>query len=276
MLAENLTLSIRTGYLLPGATLLTGPDSGFFETYRGVIETPSGKVQAYVKLLGVKALVNELVSMLLGRASCLPVPEGFLVTVSVDDYPDSSFLVTQGLKSTIAYGSISADAPSLARRYNVGNDDEEEEAFTALLAGWDGWQEAAVFDEWIANGDRHSGNLLIGAKSVIWLIDHSHAFKGPNWHFNDLQPSAYTQNQLAAHVERTMSPSQKYQFKKLINNQVLAYKGIKTDEVIDGSKASTFLSGDDVVALTKFINERVDKLPDLLAKHIGLPSLSVV
>lgn len=271
-----MNLTLGTGYLLPGAVLLSGADSGFFETYQGIVETPGGKTRAYVKLLGKKALINELVSMLLGRASGLPIPDGLLVTVSAKDYPDSPFLHSQGLQSTIAYGSVSADAPSLARRYSVENDDDEEDAFNALLATWDGWQEAAVFDEWIANGDRHSGNLLLGAKNVIWLIDHSHAFKGPNWHFNDLRPSTYTKNQLAAHVERVMTQSQKYQFKKLINSQISTYKNIPTDEVIDGSKASAFLSTEDVDALSRFISERLDKLPDLLASHIGMPSLSVV
>lgn len=269
-------MTIGTGHLLPGAVLLAGKDSGFFETYRGIIETPTGKVHAYVKLLGKRALVNELLSMLLGRASGLPIPEGFLVTVSTTDYPNSQFLKGQKLESTIAYGSISADAPSLARRFSIENEDDEDEAFDTLLATWNGWQEAVMFDEWIANSDRHPGNLLVGSKNIIWLIDHSHAFMGPNWHFNDLRPSAYTKNRLAVHVERTMSPTQKYKFKQMLNIQVSTYKTVATQEIINGSRAADFLNSEDVDALTSFISERIEKLPDLLANHIGMPYLQLV
>ena len=58
-------MPLGKGFLLPGGTMLQGNESGFFETYKGIIETPNGKVRAYVKLLGPKALANEILSYLL-------------------------------------------------------------------------------------------------------------------------------------------------------------------------------------------------------------------
>ena len=268
-------MSLGTAYLLPGAKLLTEKDTGFYETYRGIIETPTGKIPAYVKLLGPKTLVNELLSTLLGQASGLPIPNGFLVTVTAEDYPESEFLKGQRLESTLAYGSTNADAPSLARRYTVDNQDEDG-AFDVLFSIWDGWQEAVVFDEWIANSDRHPGNLLIGAKNTIWLIDHSHAFKGPMWHRSDLQPASYTKNLLAIHIERKMTASAKLKLKGVISSQATTYKSLQMDVIINDSKAGIFLGDEDVNALTKFIKERIEKLPDLLSEHIGMPTLYLV
>ncbi|RAN81688.1 hypothetical protein B5P43_08090 [Bacillus sp. SRB_336] len=43
------------------------------------------------------------------------------------------------------------------------------------LREWADLIPAACFDEWIANNDRHGGNILYDGKDTFWLIDHGMA-----------------------------------------------------------------------------------------------------
>lgn len=266
-------MTLETAYLLPGASLLEKGESGFFETYRGIIETSTGKTDAYVKLVGSTTLSNEIISTLIGRASNLPIPKGYLVQVSAKDYPNSQFLKGQKLSCTIAYGSENAHALTFGRHYKISSEDDEDEAFRQLLPQWSTWRDAVVFDEWIANGDRNVGNLLIGAKSEVWLIDHSHAFTGPNWQACRLSPSAYTKNRLAEHVERCVSRDDKATLRTHVNCLAGKFKQLNISEIIDASEVKNLIGDDDVQALERFIRERIDMLPAKIAEHIQMPML---
>ncbi|WP_332852674.1 HipA family kinase [Duganella sp. S19_KUP01_CR8] len=266
-------MSLETAYLLPGAYLLKGDETGFFETYRGVIETPTGKVSAYVKLVGNTTLANEVVSTLLGRGAGLPIPKGYFVHVSAQDYPESKFLKGQRLLSTIAYGSTNANALSFTRQFHIINDDDEADAFVRLFPLWPTWRDAVVFDEWIANCDRNVGNLLIGADNEVWLIDHSHAFTGPNWQGCMLRSGAYTKNRVAEHVGRCVTIKEKYSLGKHVNNLAGKFKQLQVSEIIDASGVNHLLSDVDVQALKRFLSERIELLPAKIANHVDIPNL---
>jgi len=261
---------INSGYFLPGGELLVGRESGFFETYKGIVETSTGKVQAYVKMLHKRALAGELVCTVLGQAAGLPVPNGYLIEVRQEDYPESSFLKSQGLKSTIAFGSEELNAPSLARRYE-GSD---EAAFDFLLNTWQRWQEAMLFDEWVANPDRHPGNFLVNGPNDVWLIDHSHAFRGPNWDANDLKAGAYTKNLIATHAGRRMTLPDRHKLLTKLTGIGGDYEKLTVSAIVEESRALHFLSENDLQALRRFLEQRVKELPRLVARHVGIPMFS--
>ena len=58
---------------------------------------------------------------------------------------------------------------------------DSDDILSMLKAHWPEWTSAAAFDELIANADRNTGNLLIGAPDDVWLIDHTHAITGESW-----------------------------------------------------------------------------------------------
>lgn len=263
---------IKGGYLLPGAELLRGEESGFFETYKGVIETADGKIRAYVKLLPQKALANELVCAVLGKAAGLPVPEGYLVEVSLDDYRDSPFLTSQKLARAIAFASADLNSPSLARQFGA----DDEEAFNSLLANWKRWEEALLFDEWVANADRHPGNFLVKGPDDVWLIDHSHAFRGPNWYVMDLVPDARTTNLIAHYAAKTLNLPERRQLLDTMDHLSAEYERLAVSQLVDESRASHFLSDSDVNAMRIFLAERVKALPVLVSKHVGIPRFSAM
>jgi hypothetical protein len=265
-------MTISGGYLLPGATLLRDQDSGFFETYKGIIETDVGKTSAYVKLLSPKALANELVCTVLGKAAGLPVPDGYLVEVSVEDYPNSPFLVGQKLAHTLAYGSAALDAPSLARQF--GRDDSH--AFSSLLTTWSRWKAALLFDEWVSNADRHPGNFLVKGPDDVWLIDHSHAFRGPNWYITDLVPHASTKNLIAEHANRTLKLPERSQLLETADHVAAEYESLDIPGIVAASRAASLLGEGDLQAMQDFLISRVKALPQLVAKHIGIPRFPVL
>ena len=265
-------MPINSGYLLPGAELLRDRESGFFETYKGVVETETGKVKAYVKLLHNKALAGELVCTVLGQAAKLPVPNGYLIEVHQEDYPDSLFLKSQRLESTVAFGSEELMAPNLARRFM----DDDKGAFDFLLESWIGWQEAMLFDEWIANADRHPGNFIVNGPNDVWLIDHSHAFRGPSWGVYDLNPGVYTENLIARHAERRMSLPERHKLLTKLTKVGADYEQLTVSALVDESRAVHFLSEADMEALRKFLTKRVRQLPKLISKRVGIPMFSAV
>jgi hypothetical protein len=141
--------------LLPGAALLPEDQKGLNETYRGPIETAAGKTFAYVKLLDVKELINELVSSVLGRTLGLPIPPGYIVLVSRDDYPESEFLLTQEQDKALAFGVEAIGHPDLKRRVRI----EGESVMRELVQTWTGSRKLPEdFCHWRNSGAEVAGN----------------------------------------------------------------------------------------------------------------------
>ena len=264
--------TIVPALLLPGAALLPEDEKGINETYRGALETQTGKTFAYVKLLDAKQLINELVSSVLGRTLGLLMPTAFIVLVSRDDYPDSAFLATHGLDKVLAFGVESVGYPDLKCRMKVSGDLAVEE----LLRTWAGWCEAMLFDEWIANGDRNAGNVLVGGPGEVWLIDHGNAFTGPNWVPLDLDPSVAVQNEIARVVVPRLGLPDRY--RALHRSQAFSVDcgKLDTEEVIKESFVAAFVSQEEIEALRAFIAKRVGELVRLTSVRLGLPVLLIL
>jgi len=257
--------------LLPGAALLPEEQKGVNETYRGPIETAAGRTFAYVKLLDVKELINELVSSVLGRTLGLPIPPGYIVLVSRDDYPESEFLLTQGQDKALAFGVQAIGHPDLKRRIRI----EGEFVLRELVQTWTGWCDAMTFDEWIANVDRHVGNLLLGAPGEVWLIDHSHAFTGPRWTPGDLQPAVAVENQIAKFVAPRLALPERHRALRRATEISEECKKIDADEALKEGFTAAFAADDELQALRNFIAKRVDELVRLISMRVGLPVLPI-
>jgi len=260
-------MQVGLAHLLPGATRLTGDETGINETYRGVVETASDKRLAYVKLLPVKQLVNELVCSVLGRSIGLPVPEGFLVAVLRDDYSDSPALLASGLSDALGFGVVLLPYPDLRRRIKT----EGVAVVDQFIRTWTGWREAMTFDEWVANRDRNQGNLLVGAEGDVWLIDHSHAFTGPSWVAPDLQPGVSVPNQIAENIVPTLTLPQRYATWHLVQQLSEQYAAVDTENVLRLSRCDAFLGSVDATALRDFLRLRTAELLRLIGQRLGLP-----
>jgi hypothetical protein len=240
------------------------------ETYRGVIEVGPVVVDAFVKFLPERQLVNEILASVLAAAAGLSVPKAYLVKVDKDDYPKSPFI--QAKKSDIvAFATAPVGHCQARRRVDV----RFPETIKLFLSEWKEWAAAASFDEWVANVDRHFGNLMIGAPGEVWLIDHSHAFTGPDWRIRDLIPEAKFGNKLCMHA----SPCLDYVAK--MNAYSLSLQASKEFTIIDAtgcisaSGAERLLSGAERRAVTQFVVKRADKVHEQISARLGIPALTL-
>jgi len=254
--------------IVPGATLLNADERGVNETFIGFLDAASGRHRAYIKILTGKQLINELVSTTLGRALGLPIPQGYLVRALPEELPDSTLLRNYG-SEIVAFGSRAIDVPDLRRRYKM----DGAQVVSTLLENWKNWDKAMVFDEWVANSDRHFGNLLIGSPEDVWLIDHSHCFTGPNWTSADLVPGKSCINQIADIQIPSLSFSQRMILKQKIIQFAEICRLVDTNSALNASFASNFIEADELHGLQDFLQLRVSELAGLISSRLGIPSI---
>ncbi|MCM2533018.1 hypothetical protein NDK43_12250 [Neobacillus pocheonensis] len=128
---------------------------------------------------GRRALFNELVSYQLGGLLNLPIAKGQIIVFSKDIFNDPYLLDEMGIQEGPHFGSLfikNASSFSLDKLPFCEN--------ISMLP------EMIVFDHWITNFDRWSEpqNLLVVGKEQykLVLIDHAHAFNGPDWTIGSL------------------------------------------------------------------------------------------
>lgn len=141
-------------------SVLGGADEGIRDAVRGVVRLSGGSVDAFVKVLDAREVLVECICALLARLRGLNVPEPLLVLVPGAFRSDGADRIAFGSVG-VAHGNL---RPWLA---NIG-----DAAVLRRLRAWVGLVPAACFDEWIANPDRHAGNILFDGKDEFWLIDH--------------------------------------------------------------------------------------------------------
>lgn len=259
---------IELGHALPGGMLLQD-DKGVNETYRGVIEIGPARLSAYIKLLPDRQLVNELFASVLGRLVGLPVPRGFLVEIRRTDYPDSPLMIALGLSAAPAFAVEAIACPSALRRLDL----QSVAARERLLRAWPHWYSAAAFDDWIANADRHLGNLLVGAPGEAWLIDHSHAFTGDKWQAVNLRPNVVTVNQLCQAMGAWLNPSEKARAMQACHAAIQHFSSVDAVQATLLAHIVTQLLLPDLDALTEFVKDRVHSVASRVGSILGIPDL---
>jgi hypothetical protein len=160
--------SVRLGVLLPGSVAV---GDGINQARRGMVRTTRGDIPVIVKAVPRREIAVELLCALLGQRLGLAVPEPVLVAL-----PDHD----------LAFGSADVGHPSFRHYLQVQNDPH----ILQRLLDWPQLVRAASFDDWIANPDRHVGNVLFDGAGQFWLIDHGLALA------QGLDPAASVNNQL--------------------------------------------------------------------------------
>lgn len=146
---------IRLGVLLPGASPV---NKGINETYRGMMRTHSGDIAVYAKELPLREIAVELLCAVIGRELDLPIPEPFLVKMHDNQ--------------NLGFACADAGYPDLNQFADLRNIHIRQK-----IAEWPKVIQSACFDEWIANADRHEGNILYDGDSKFLLIDHGLAIR---------------------------------------------------------------------------------------------------
>ncbi len=183
---------------LPGAKRLPPDESGINATYVGLVDTGSQSLEAYIKVLTPRQLANEIAAAALGHALGLPMPKAFLVLGSpTDGYGDPAPLWDGG-PERLLFASEAAPGGAWRPVKRVSPYPLKQ------FLGWPGLPVTVCFDEWVANVDRNTGNLLFDGAGKFLLIDHSHVFGGGTWVETSLKSDGAWQNRL---IEGKRQPS---------------------------------------------------------------------
>src|SRR5690554_614657 len=134
------------GSLLPGAVPIHNENIN--PVWRGNVQLADKRRTMYVKAVDQRTLAVEVICALVGRALGLPIPKPALVKVTARAMPEATV-------PTLFFGSESVDNPDLKRWLR-----KDSEAAMQGLATWSRLLDAGCFDEWVANADRHGGNIL--------------------------------------------------------------------------------------------------------------------
>lgn len=261
---------IQLGHFLPGGEILK-EEKGVSETYIGIIEIGDKRLNAYVKFLSDRELANELLGSVLATYAGLPTPDAFLVRVGRNDYPASPrFQTDPNLTAICAFASSAVSLKSLNRRADLRSPD----ARRAFVAAWHDWADVIGFDDWIANGDRHGGNFLIGEKGQVWLIDHGHSFTGPNWRGDKLDPAIIVNCRLWNDLLRPyVKDDEKKPAAGRVRGRVEKFKAIDARSAVGMSRISTFLDETDQECVSNFLTKRPSTIMMRICSVLGIPEL---
>lgn len=256
------------------ATVLLGA-KGFKEnnvndTFRGQVLTSNNETrQAIIKDLNLIQLCNELVAHSLAREVGLPIPDCYLGlarpdVLTVTEAP----VVTDG--SRLVFVSVDVKVPNVTYRLK-GSDAGGRKALFDQITKWGDLGHLYAFDAWIANVDRHMGNLLFGGENEFWLIDHGHCFTGPNWQVDQLDPDAEYCNRLSEWLTMHLSFEQKKQCASKARKFGSNIDGFDATETSNSSRMINLLPLNNVTALKVFLEKRTASVPAHASKALGVP-----
>jgi len=238
------------------------------DTYRGQILTAeSTTCSAILKDLEPKELCNELLASACATALGLPIPTTYLAVVRDNNLPAKKGPKTvDGLPLVLASADVST--PSLIFRLKAVNPGQILGLLKELIA-WADLGKLYAFDTWIANIDRHAGNLIFGGKDAIWLIDHGHSFTGPKWTAGNLDPSTDYINRLSEWLTVHMSEDEKANHAGIAAALCQDISALDIAAMLADSGVEPYLTEADRKALNTFLEKRKSETPAKSAKALN-------
>lgn len=261
--------AIGLARVLPGAVAFN--EGNINDTYRALIELADGTtIGAIVKDLEAKELANELLAAILADALELPVPKAFLAAVDPGD-----LAVTKGPANSdgdrLVFASADVAVPNVFVRYS--ENPSSSDALLGALTAWPNLGRLYGFDSWIANVDRHAGNLLFGSGGEAWLIDHGWSFTGPSWTAADLDAKAEYRHRLSEWLTDRLTEGGKEMRAKQAANLESDLPSLDLVDAMNASMASALISAGDAAAVIKFLGDRVAQVAFYSNKALKVPTI---
>jgi hypothetical protein len=126
------------------------------------------------------------------------------------------------------------------------------------------------FDEWIANVDRHRGNILLSGSGTTYLIDHGHCFTGQTWESSKLNSTTQYRNRLAEWLTPHLTDDEKNgalsDAIKLVERMV----STDVDKAMTEAMSVPLYGSEDSDALLGFLEGRVAYVADMAKASLGI------
>ncbi len=267
------TPQLGVGHFLPGGVLLPTGVRGVSETYRGLIEVGEDRIGAYVKLLHPWELFNEALGSVLCQLVGLPTPRSYLVLVEREDYPQSRVLIESNAPHTLAFASQAMPMQTLGRHVGLKTPD----ALRELVSHWREWPDVLVFDQWIANPDRHSGNLLVGGPGEIFLIDHGLSFYRRNWSPAQIEAavSLVTTRLWTEILQGVVTLPERIAATGRTQSAAVRYSKVDSEAAMVSTKVCRFLTPEQTRALAGVLQVRCAAAAGVICNVMGIPGLGL-
>ena len=242
------------------------------DTYRGMFLLPDhSRRHGIFKDLNIQQLVNELLAAVLGRELGLPVPNPYLGFVPIGALSAQKCPLADG-SGHLVFVSEDVGTPNLTQQVQAGGG-LMASILVDVLKNWVSLGNVYAFDAWIANTDRHPGNLLIGGPGNIWLIDHGHAFTGPEWQPHDLDPILAYRHKLSEWLTGYLSATQKGEKGRDAALFATKIAAVPVDQAAADGGVDLLLSKSAADALKDFLMKRVQYVPKHARDALGVPVL---
>lgn len=202
----------------------------------------------------------------------LPVPNAFLGLVEAGEIP-----VLKGPSLTsggrLVFASEDAQTPPLAQVY-LGGDRRATRRVVEKLAEWVRLGDLYALDAWVANVDRHQGNLLFSGEDQVWLIDHGHCFSGPGWRATELNANLTYRHRLAEWLTPALTEHKRNALADVSANFPAHFANANVADIGRAAHASELLAPSDFETAVTFLSERGQHVPMLAAAALNCARLT--
>lgn len=229
--------------------------------FRGQVQLADGSDHpCLLKNIDRIEVVNELVSNLIACRLGLPTPRAVLTFVP-DQFNDrnqfsKAYKIDGGV---IVFSGIDVQTPNLAQRISSAHP-MAQQIIAHALNTWSQKSDLYGFDTWVANVDRHAGNILFGSKNEVWLIDHGRCFTKEDWAPRDLDPNHQYTNRLKEWYTLIMDAATLM----ATTSQLPAVQGtigaLNIGSILTDSLASGLTYSEEQQALHDFLSTRVSRI----------------
>jgi len=263
---------INLARVLAGATPFKDlgiPNVG--ETYRGQILVGTSEVRpAIIKDIPSRELANELLATALGTALALPVPRAYLAIAPQAALPAKHAPKLSGLSLVFATADVAS--PSVASVVRTASDQSAAiRAAIEFLMKSGCLGDLYGFDSWVANVDRHVGNILLGGTGWPWLIDHGRCFTGSLWKASDLaDPSLIFTSRLKQWLTPGLTKENREKYADDAKDLASKLKGVDAGALATENWVADLLDASDFSAVVAFLIGRVDHVPRIAADALDL------
>lgn len=229
--------------------------------FRGQVELPDGSVKSCIlKNIPRVEIINEIISATLASSLGLPVPEVIMTFVDNQIDPNGYFVKCPAAKNgRLVFATVDVQVPNLAQRISSAHLIEQQ-IIQHYLLKWAQKGDLYGFDAWVANTDRHRGNVLLSSNGKIWLIDHGRSFIKDDWTPQELEPNKIYQSRLSEWYTVLMPTAMRIQTKLDVRGTQARIKALKLPNILTSVFALGMAHDAEKRAIMNFLDQRTSRV----------------
>ncbi len=144
-----------------------------------------------------KKLVNEITGYIIARALNIPTAEkACIIRIEkhiIEEQLGQKIDTPANIIPLWCVSQINGRTPNQIYSAELA---WQNPVFTASLQRWPKLPDLIAFDDWVANNDRNTGNMIKTGRDTYSVFDHDHIFNSPAWTHETLPHNLISQNKI--------------------------------------------------------------------------------